>query len=89
MSEQQTEATETATVARGRSLDIVVDGKRRVVGYLEGKPVHGPVFRRAGPGEEVELQRDEIVRLKRLGFLVDDTVAATRHNADLSHAIPG
>jgi hypothetical protein len=67
-------ATEKAIVARGRSIDIPVEGKRIQVGTTEdNRKVTRVPIRKAGPGEEVELPADEVRRLRASGFLIDPT----------------
>ena len=64
--------TEKAVVARGRSIDVPVPGKKVVVGTAEdGKPITRGPTRRAQPGETVELPIDEVRALRASGYLVD------------------
>ncbi len=70
----------TATVNCGHVLDLPVEGEQRLVGYdiADKQQVFAVVTRRALPGEIVTLPAKEVARLKRLGFLVDESkVAAT------------
>ena len=61
-----------AVVARGRTVDAPVPKKRRLVGQTnDGVQIYGPVMRRYGHGEVVELAAWEVRRLQELGFLVD------------------
>ena len=61
-----------AVVARGRTVDAPIPRKRRLVGQTnDGVQIYGPVTRRFGPGETVELAAWEVRRLQELGFLVD------------------
>ena len=72
-----------AVVARGRTVDAPVPKKRRLVGQTnDGVQIYGPVTRRYGPGETVELAAWEVRRLQELGFLVDPskTEPAVRDN---------
>lgn len=64
------EQTAKATVAPGRSVDMVVGN--RIVGYdrLLGTPVRGPTFRKFGPGQEVTLPISEVAFLRERGFLL-------------------
>ena len=65
-------ATEKAVVARGRSIDVPVPGKKIVVGTSEdNKPITRVPTRRAQPGEVVELPSDEVRTLRASGYLVD------------------
>lgn len=67
------EKTVRATVARGRSVDVPLAGKREVAGYDKetGKPMHRPVMKQFGPGQDVELPADEVATLRKSGHLVD------------------
>jgi hypothetical protein len=62
-------------VARGRSLLAPDPKKRRPVGYDSEKKetVTAPVLREFLPGDEIELPTDELLSLRRLGFIVDPT----------------
>jgi hypothetical protein len=69
--QQQRPRTERATVARGRTVMAPTSEKRLATYTPEGKPVHVAVLKEFGPGHEVELPVDEIVRLRAAGFLFD------------------
>lgn len=65
-------ATVKATVARGRSVDVPIQGKTIVVGTTEdGKPVTRVPTKHYIAGQEVELPLDEVRRLQASGYLVD------------------
>lgn len=63
---------ERAVVARGRSLDVPIEGDPIIVGTdADNEPVTRARTRRVGPGQEVELPADEVRVLRASGFLVD------------------
>jgi hypothetical protein len=65
---------EKATVARGRTVCVPDLSKPSVFAGREPdthRELFAPGLRDIGPGEEVELPRDEVRRLRGLGFLVD------------------
>lgn len=70
------EPTEIATVARGRSVDVP-SGERRKVGHdpVTGEAIFAAVQRRYAEGQQVELPRSQITRLRELGFLTDPAAA--------------
>ena len=75
-----------ATVARGRTVWITTDIKRTAGHDAENKPVTRALVRPYAPGMEVELPHDEVVRLRKEGFLVDPN----KTTEDLpAHAGPG
>jgi hypothetical protein len=65
---------ERATVARGRTV-IVPDPTKppTFIGreFETHREIFAPGTREIGPGEEVELPRDEVRRLRGFGYLVD------------------
>ena len=71
------EPTGIGVVARGRTVEAPIPGKKRRVGFERetGEEIFGPVLKRFGPGEAVRLPASEVRRLKELGFLVDASKA--------------
>jgi hypothetical protein len=72
------EAMERAVVSRGRTVcvpdpSVTVFTGREPDG--EHKERFAPGLREIGPGNEVELPRSEVLRLRKLGFLVDPDAA--------------
>ncbi len=58
-----------ATVARGRT---IMHGAATVIGKgADGKDIHDPKVTHFGPGDKVRLPRDEVMRLRESGYLVD------------------
>jgi hypothetical protein len=63
---------ERGTVARGRTVSIPHPTEKRIVGRnLDGKEIVGAPLVNFGPGREVTLPADEIVSLRKLGYLID------------------
>jgi hypothetical protein len=68
------ESMEFATVARGRTICVPDPTQPSVFAGREPdthRELFAPGLRDFGPGEEVELPRDEVKRLRELGFLTD------------------
>lgn len=65
------EPLERAVVERGHTLHAPVANQKRVVGWIDGKRVFGPVSQAYGPGQEVLLPRSEVKRLREVGHLID------------------
>jgi hypothetical protein len=75
----ESEPLESATVARGRSVDMPSPGaKQEQTGFdlAEKRPVFRLPQTRYGPGQVVKLPRSEVRRLRALGFLVDPDAKA-------------
>ena len=67
------------TVAKGRTV-LAPTKERRVAGYgAEGKPIYRTVDKAYGPGQEVTLPEEEILHLRRTGFLIDPDAEAPNY----------
>lgn len=69
--------TEKAIVARGRSIDVPIPGKKEFSGTnKDGDSFYRLPVRNVGPGQEVELPIEEVRSLRAAGYLVDpDNIA--------------
>jgi hypothetical protein len=65
------EPLERGVVERGHTIHAPLANQRRVVGWMDGKRVFGPVNKSFGPGQEVLLPRSEVKRLRETGHLID------------------
>lgn len=64
------------TVAKGRTVFAPTSDRRVVTHTREGEPVYRFVEKAHGPGQEVTLPEEEILHLRRTGFLVDPNAEA-------------
>lgn len=65
-----------AVIARGRTIAVPHPTKRKIVNHTpEGKPIEQAELMHFGPGQEIELPGDEIVRLRKLGYLTDPSAS--------------
>ena len=69
----------TATVARGRSIEVPTGEMRLVGSGPDGKELMRAICRTFGPGETVELPADEVATFRKLGYLI---------NPDNPNAVP-
>lgn len=82
---------DTGIVAHGRTVEAPIPGKRKFVGYDRdtGQKVYGPVYQTFGPNKTVMLPKDEIIRLRILGFLIDpDKIHRTQAEMAAAQAAP-
>jgi hypothetical protein len=89
MSTQHAEPTERAIVARGRCVgipDSTVPPAFAGRDPIEHKEIFAPGLRYALPGEEVELTRSEVKRLRGLGTLVDPDAKEVEIETGQTHA---
>ena len=77
---------ERAIVARGRTVIADDPSKPRVIDPQTGRQMGAPATRIFGPGQEVELPSDEILRLRADGFLVDPNAPEVPTEPGLSNA---
>jgi hypothetical protein len=80
---------EKAIVARGRTVCVPDPTKPPAfVGreFETHREIFAPGLRDIGPGEEVELPRDEVRRLRGLGVLVDPDAKAVLREDGQTHA---
>jgi hypothetical protein len=72
----ESSSTVRAIVARGRTIDVPT-GQRKLAGLTnEGKEVFRQAVKTFGPGQTVDLPRDEAKSLRNLGYLVDPDAVA-------------